>query len=100
MTPHSVTQDASPPLLRGLAGGAESAGNVTPAAAEDAEAIDGVPGGGVEFVGQVEEVGQGFDVAFGDPSAVGADDTDGEAGVAQVLHLGSAAPGPAAHGLA
>jgi hypothetical protein len=61
-------------LLGGLAGDAESGGDLGPGVAVVVEAGDGLRGGLLEFVGELGQVGEGFDVAGGDAAGVGADD--------------------------
>src|SRR6266702_4350010 len=79
----------SPSLLGGLAGDAESVGDLGPGVADAAQAGDGGVGGVVDFFGQGDEVAESFDVAGCDAAAVCSHDAAGEGGVVVVLYAGS-----------
>ena len=79
----------SPSLLGGLAGDAESVGDLGPGVADAAQAGDGGVGGVVDFFGQGDEVAESFDVTGCDAAAVSGHDAAGEGGVVVVLDAGS-----------
>jgi hypothetical protein len=80
-------------LVGGLAGDAETGGDVCPGEAGIAKSEDGVFEDVVEFMAELGQRGQAFDVAAGDTSAVGGDDAADKAGVVVVLHDVPAGPG-------
>lgn len=80
----------APPLLGVLAGGSETAGDLTPGVPGGAKAGDRDLGGEVQLLAQCEQVDQPVDIAVGDPSSVRPDDTHGEGGVVGVLDIASA----------
>src|SRR4051794_8741314 len=81
----SVMTGHRPSALGGLAGDAEPDADLGPGVAVSTQSEDGVADGVVELGGEVDHVGEGFDVAGGDTSGVGADNALDERGVFVVL---------------